>query len=82
MRSWLRILEALDLASNGKPSFSKLICLTLVVACAWADSLTGVTVTALLAASFGRSMYSAFLHSRKERKSNADEIAASPCGNP
>jgi len=59
---WGAALRYLDLASQGHPSFSKFVCLTILVASIWQDNLTLGVVVALVAASFGRSVFIAFLN--------------------
>jgi hypothetical protein len=59
---WARALCFLDLTTGNKPSFSKLVCLTILVATIWQGKLTLGIVIALLAASFGRSVFIAFLN--------------------
>lgn len=58
---WIRWLGYLDLTSDGSPSFSKLVCLAILVTCIVRDCLTLGVVIALLAASFGRSVFLSFL---------------------
>ena len=50
-----------DLTTGEQPSFSKFVCLTILVATIVQNRLTLGIVIALLAASFGRSMFLAFL---------------------
>lgn len=58
---WTQVLRFLDLTSEGHPSFSKFVCLAVLVASIAQRNLTLGIVIALLAASFGRSVFLAFL---------------------
>lgn len=58
---WVRVLRYVDLVSDGHPSFSKFTCLAILVAVVAQRQLTLGIVIALLAASFGRSVFIAFL---------------------
>lgn len=60
-RRWAAVLRFLDLTSNGHPSFSKFVCVAILVATIVQGRLTLGVVIALLAASFGRSVFLAFL---------------------
>jgi hypothetical protein len=59
---WVKLLCFFDLTTGEKPSFSKLMCVALFVALTAMGELSLGVVIALLAASFGRSVFLAFLN--------------------
>ena len=59
---WVQLLCFLDLTTGEKPSFSKFVCLAILVATIAQRNLTLGVIIALLAASFGRSVFLAFLN--------------------
>lgn len=61
LQRWVSILCYLDLTTGEKPSFSKLCCAAILVASIAQRNLSLGVVIALLSASFGRSMWTAFL---------------------
>ena len=70
---WTTLLCYLDLTTGDKPSFSKLLCLALFVVLSVQNKLTLGIVIALLAASFGRSVFLAFLNKSEIRANETRE---------
>jgi hypothetical protein len=59
---WVQFLCYFDLTTGDKPSFSKFVCVAILVAAIAQSTLTLGVIIALLAASFGRSVFLAFLN--------------------
>ncbi|MCC7196364.1 MAG: hypothetical protein IT356_12495 [Gemmatimonadaceae bacterium] len=59
---WVALLCYVDMTTGEKPSFSKIVCAVILLAAVAQRSLTLGVIIALLAASFGRSVFVAFLH--------------------
>lgn len=75
MKRWVKFLALFDLTSQGSPSFSKLMCLLLAVGCIVRGTLSTGIVVALLAASFGRSAWLAFLYHKRKPDAGEDNPA-------
>lgn len=59
---WVQLLCYFDLTTAEKPSFSKFVCLAILLHGIATNNLTLGIIIAILAASFGRSVFLAFLH--------------------
>ena len=66
---WVGALRYLDLTTDGRPTFSKIVCAVCLVYFIASHELTLWITVALLAASFGRSVFVAFLRSRAGNES-------------
>ena len=80
---WVCILSFADLTTGGSPSFSKFVCLTILGAAIAQKSLTLGVIIALLAASFGRSVFLAFINMVRPRGGlafAAESMSADACG--
>ena len=64
-QQWTNLLSYADLTTSGRPSFSKLCVVAILTWAIATNSLTlGLAIT-VLAASYGRSMFLAFLQKRQ-----------------